>query len=193
MTRYIVQFGKSTAQYNSDTGEYIWIVAHRKPFLTGARADKPRANGYRYISANGKLHSASRTAYALCHGPIPEGMEIDHINRINDDNRPENLRLATREQNLSNRTITRSQSGYHGVSLHKKSGLYRARYKSHCAYFKTPEEASEYFQKIKAEYDKKIFGETVPSGTTSIQEPEDEPFDPSIGDNWDYDPKWFSR
>lgn len=29
----------------------------------------------------------------------------------------------------------------------------------------------------------------VPPGSSSIQEPDDEPFDPSVGDNWDYNPR----
>lgn len=29
----------------------------------------------------------------------------------------------------------------------------------------------------------------VPPGSSSIQEPDDEPMDPSIGDNWDYNPR----
>lgn len=29
----------------------------------------------------------------------------------------------------------------------------------------------------------------VPPGSSSIQEPDDEPTDPSIGDNWDYNPR----
>lgn len=29
----------------------------------------------------------------------------------------------------------------------------------------------------------------VPMGSSSIQEPDDEPFDPSVGDNWDYNPR----
>lgn len=29
----------------------------------------------------------------------------------------------------------------------------------------------------------------VPPGSSSIQEPDNEPLDPSIGDNWDYNPR----
>ena len=41
-----------------------------------------------------------RIIYQLVHGPIPEGMEIDHINGVKDDNRPENLRAVTHQRNL---------------------------------------------------------------------------------------------
>ena len=36
------------------------------------------------------------------HGPIPKGLEIDHINRNRSDNRIENLRAVTRSVNLHN-------------------------------------------------------------------------------------------
>lgn len=32
-----------------------------------------------------------------------------------------------------------------------------------------------------------------PPGSSSIQEPDDEPYDPSIGDDWDYDPYYRPR
>lgn len=35
-------------------------------------------------------------------GPLPEGMEIDHINSNRFDNRPANLRYVTPEQNAAN-------------------------------------------------------------------------------------------
>ena len=40
----------------------------------------------------------------------------------------------------------------------------------------------------------KDFGKaSVPSGISSIQEPDDEPTDASIGDDWDYDPYYRPR
>ena len=38
------------------------------------------------------------------HGPIPDGMDLDHINGIRNDNRIENLRIATRAENLWNKS-----------------------------------------------------------------------------------------
>lgn len=59
---------------------------------------------------------AHRVIYALHKGRWPEG-DVDHINGVRDDNRIENLREASRSQNLSNSRAHKinDQSGYIGV------------------------------------------------------------------------------
>lgn len=53
-------------------------------------------------------------------GLYEEGKEVDHKNRIQTDNRRENLRMATHGQNGSNREATvGSTSQYKGVSWHR--------------------------------------------------------------------------
>jgi len=52
---------------------------------------------------------------------VPEGFEIDHVNRNGLDNRRENLRLVTHTQNLANSKLnSRNTSGFRGVALDKK-------------------------------------------------------------------------
>lgn len=61
----------------------------------------------------------------------PGGLATDHINGNGLDNRRTNLRIATPGQNQHNRT--RKQSGcssvYRGVSLHRRSGKWKAQIK----------------------------------------------------------------
>ena len=87
-------------------------------------------------------------------------MDIDHKNEIKDDNRFENLRLATESQNAAHRSKKNknNKSGYKGVhwcgnkcraEIMKDGKLY------HIGYFITAEEAHEAY-KNKA---RDLFGE----------------------------------
>lgn len=61
-----------------------------------------RRNGYARYAICGKMYSAHRLVYETFVGKIPEGMIIDHINGIRDDNRVENLRCITQSENAMN-------------------------------------------------------------------------------------------
>ena len=56
----------------------------------------------------GKFFAIHRLVYETFIGKIPDGMEIDHINAIRDDNRIENLRAVTHKENANN-PITRKR------------------------------------------------------------------------------------
>ena len=140
--------GKNTLEFDTETGHFIWIDCYRKPKYNGKRAEHKTLNGYLYIKANQKQHSASRLAYTLAYNTHPGELQIDHINRIRDDNRPENLRLVTSSQQCFNKEYRTNKSNARGVSLHKKTGLYRARYKNKTTYHKTVAEASQNYQKM---------------------------------------------
>lgn len=80
--------------------------------------------------------------------------EVDHKDRDKSNNRRDNLRLATRSQNLQNMGISpRNTSGYKGVDYRTKSGKWRAQIrtqngdKKHLGLFDTPELASEAYEK----------------------------------------------
>ena len=52
----------------------------------------------------------------------PDNLEVDHINHDRHDNRLENLRLVTRQQNVFNRRLNKNNtSGYKGVYRVKNS------------------------------------------------------------------------
>jgi len=63
---------------------------------------KHKSNGYYYIGINKTIYARSRLAWFYVHGVWPKN-EIDHRNRIRDDDRIENLREATHQQNNWNK------------------------------------------------------------------------------------------
>jgi hypothetical protein len=148
MAEYEFAHGKSIVKYDSDSGHFVWVRAYRKPSFTGRDATHQTTNGYLYIRIGGRQFSASRLAYSLVVGPVPDDLEIDHINRDRKDNRISNLRLVTRSGNMENREFRPNRCGATGVSLHK-NGLYRARYKDRAKYFKSCEAAAEAYAEMK--------------------------------------------
>jgi hypothetical protein len=76
-----------------------------------------KTNGYLRVGINGREYLAHRIIFAMYHQiELSPDMEIDHINGDKLDNRPENLRRATRAQNGSNRPMqANNKSGFRGV------------------------------------------------------------------------------
>ena len=88
-----------------DDEDYDWLNQWKWQF-----------GGHRYAvrttNHNKKIYMHRLIMYA------PQGIEVDHINGNELDNRKINLRLATRQQNQFNQK-PRSLSGYKGVYLRK--------------------------------------------------------------------------
>lgn len=69
---------------------------------TGALARTPHFRGYWQVSFDCRTHLEHRLIWVLANGVIPDGYTIDHKNGDRKNNRIENLRLATREEQLRN-------------------------------------------------------------------------------------------
>lgn len=71
-------------------------------------------DGYKQVclSVNGKHYyrRVHRLVWETFNGKIPDGLTIDHINHIRDDNRLENLRLMTRIENGVNRNTKHNEN-----------------------------------------------------------------------------------
>lgn len=90
-----------------------------------------RPNGYGVIWDGERVTRAHRWAWEQKHGPIPDGMDLDHIcgNRACVDHT--HLRPTTRKQNMENlrRANINSPSGVRGV--HPEGSRWRVRVKHH--------------------------------------------------------------
>lgn len=85
-------------------------------------------DGYGVMRRGGKRQAAHRFSWELANGPIPAGMQIDHMCHNRLCVRPEHLRLATNKQNQENRRGAQrnSRSGIRGVYRDSRSNRWRA-------------------------------------------------------------------
>jgi hypothetical protein len=114
-------------------------------------AGKDNGKGYRQAFLCGKNLLLHRAIWMVFNGEIPENYQIDHINRVRDDNQIENLRLATNAQNSENPT-PRGQSPYSAKRLPTGVTQARGRFRAtitvlsvsmHVGCFSSAEEALE--------------------------------------------------
>lgn len=83
---------------------------------------------YKKVWIDGKNQYLHRVLWEEANGPIPEGMQIDHINGDRYDNRLENLRVVTRQENMRNaRRSCSNTSGVTGVSWNKRDQKWQAK------------------------------------------------------------------
>lgn len=106
---------KPPFEYNPQTGEVIWKYRPDMPNNINARlAGKPAGyvnfEGYRWLEwkeGGARIrHSAAAVIWFMMTGEWP-ALEVDHVNRDPLDNRWENLRLATRSEQIQNRVRKR--------------------------------------------------------------------------------------
>jgi hypothetical protein len=132
--------------YDPETGEFRWRQARRKS-LIGTVIPKGNSGNYQRIKIGSVAYPAQRLAWLLGHGEDPGDLQVDHINRVRDDNRLVNLRLADRsQQGCNKRRSSRNTSGYKGVSWNSQCGRWVAAieargHSKHLGLFDCPKEA----------------------------------------------------
>lgn len=126
---------------------------------------KPDNNGYLrvclYNNKHRKFKNIHRIVAQMFLPDFNEKLDVDHKNRIRHDNRVENLRMVTRQQNSMNRPKqVNNTSGYKGLYWDKRNKKWHSRIyyngkNIHLGYFNDIEEAREAYNK-KA---KELYGE----------------------------------
>jgi hypothetical protein len=100
-------------------GELYWKNTIAPRAKKGTIAGSVHHTGYKYLKLNGKVIANHRVIFFMHHGYLPK--EIDHQDRNRSNNKIENLRAATTQQNALNRTVCNtSKSGIRGVFFNEK-------------------------------------------------------------------------
>lgn len=88
--------------YNPETGVFTWKRHRGQRYVAGRVAGGTDKDGYTLIGWRRKNYRGGRLAWWFVHGVWPE-YEIDHINRVRNDDRIANLRPVTHFDNQFNR------------------------------------------------------------------------------------------
>lgn len=138
---FVSKCGKVRSTFNGGR----WL----RPGLSG--------RGYLTVSLRGKTFAVHRIM-AVVFLDAPQNLDTDHVNGDRTDNRLENLRLATRAQNMVNSRAARSNtSGFKGVSWCKSRKKWVARIGNgsvgnpHLGYFDCKAEAAKAYDEAAAD------------------------------------------
>jgi len=155
---------KSLLDYRPQTGIFVWTKNAGN--VKAGKIAGVVLNGYRRINIGDDCYLGHHLAWLFVHGEWPKA--IDHINGNRDDNRIDNLRLATPSQNGANKRKPESNtSGRKGVTI-AENGKFVASIRClgkdyHLGTFGTLEDASEAYLAAA----KKLFGEFAHDGERS--------------------------
>ena len=118
---------KSQLHYDHETGLFTRLKINNRKYRIGELAGTINAYGYIDIKLNNITYKAHRLAWFYMTGAWPKQF-IDHINMIRNDNAFNNLREATRNQNVYNRNkLITNTSGHKNVNWCKRTNKLVAR------------------------------------------------------------------
>lgn len=146
---------KKWVSYEPDTGLFSRI-AFKGRCRPGDKVGCLNPDGYLMLKIGGNKYAAHRLAWLYMHGRWPDE-EIDHINRIRDDNRFCNLRELTHVENTHNSgsKVAPNKSGYMGVFSHHGKWLAKIVVLGEAIYlgrFDDPAEAHRVYLDAKKKY-----------------------------------------
>ncbi len=156
MRRVTISRLREVLEYNPKTGIFRWKKSNGRRAVVGEVAGAVQKNGRVHIGVDGRRYTRARLAWFYVYGVWPR-LQLDHKNRVRDDDRIDNLREATAQQNSANRPgWGRNRKGL----IQRPSGKWRARIRFNnklisLGEFDTEAEAAEAYRTAATKY----FGE----------------------------------
>lgn len=126
-----VDYLRKRLRYDPETGKLFWLDCddmsnNWRLRFAGKEAFTCVCGGYQTGSIKYSGFRAHRVAWAIHYGEWPSN-QIDHINGVRIDNRIENLRTVTSQENMRNiKMFSTNTSGVTGVSWVKARGKWMA-------------------------------------------------------------------
>ena len=134
--------------YNPTTGVLVRKFWRGGRGGAGTTVGVKTALGYLQIRVDGRHYLVHRVAWLMTHGNWP-AEQIDHIDRVRDNNKLSNLREATNAENLRNKGQYRTnKSGATGVHFNRQRKKWEAAFvidgaRKYVGLYRSVEEASE--------------------------------------------------
>ena len=119
---------KQLFKYDEDTGRFIRIShpVKNQQHLIGQVAGTRHGQGGWCVSVNNSSYLNCRLVWMYHYGEDPGDLEIDHKDEDRSNDRLDNLRIANREQQQANVSLTRANtSGHKGVSWYTRLSKWR--------------------------------------------------------------------
>lgn len=120
---------KDYLKYDSKTNQLINLCKRGNLKANSVPKVTTKKDGYQVISLKGKLLYVHRIVWELVYGLIPSNYEIDHIDRNPSNNHIDNLRLASKTDNMRYRRLAPKSNGL-PVGLSVYGNKYRATLKA---------------------------------------------------------------
>lgn len=112
----------SKGKYQVSSNGYVKSLNYNKTGKEKIMKSSSNAKGYQflhlYLDGERKTVLVHRLVWEVFNGPIPENMQIGHLNENNKDNRLENLKLMTASEN--NNWGTRTKKASSTLTNHKR-------------------------------------------------------------------------
>ena len=126
----------------------LFSKVNRGKIKAGQEVGNIGSHGYLRCMVYGKYWLIHRIIYTLLLDEIPDGLQIDHINGDRLDNRVENLRAVTAQENMFNQTKAK---GFHwNMTIEKFQAKIRKNGKTiHLGFYDTPQEARAAYLRAK--------------------------------------------